>query len=75
MTVPDGGYNRGMVKRDRYGEPLDDDTLELVAWQPANVHHREAARAALPPREPDVPLYGVRREGLKTRLRAARRPR
>lgn len=75
MTVPESGYNLGMVKRDRYGEPIEDEGLELVAWQPSNVHHREAARAALPPRDPDVPLYGLRREGLKTRLRAGKRQR
>lgn len=65
------GYDEG-VKRDRYGEPIDD--LELVEWQGGVAHHRRVAREALPARE-RAPEHTLRREGLKSRLRAARRAR
>lgn len=67
------GYE-GPVRRDRYGEPIDDDDqdLELVAWEGPVAHHLRVAREVLPPREPP-PELTQRREGLKTRLAAARR--
>ena len=67
------GKDADMVRRDRYGEQIEDlDDLMLHSWD-GNVRHAlRTARETLPPREPDV-RDATRREGLKTRLRGSRR--